>query len=102
MQCHLFREEISSEKVSKCRTKNEEEENEAGAKINVKSNDNDVHSAMDQTVSNAKEEVDPGTEEVDRIDILRQEEVQHEGIEHHGNLEELFQVVRWTAHVRWC
>ena len=88
--------------MSKCRPKHHEEQNEGRAEINVKSNHDDVHRAMDQTVSNTKEEVNPGAHDVDRIDIFRHEEVKNEGVEHHGNFEEIFQVVRGTDNVRWC
>ena len=59
----------------KCRTKHHQEPNKARTEINMKSNHDDAHCAMDQIVPNVKKEVNPGAEDVNRIGIFRHEEV---------------------------
>ena len=84
--------------VGQRRAERDEPHREGGAEVEVEPQHDEIDRAMDGAVQGAKSHEDPGGGYVPRIHLIGDEEIEHERIEKHRNLEQVLEVVRGIGH----
>ena len=79
--------------VDKSRADRDEPHRKRGDKVEVEPEHDEIKCAMDGAMQCAKYHEDPRSVHVHRIHLVRDEEIKHERIEEHRNLEQVLEVV---------
>src|SRR5262249_17822885 len=85
--------------VDEGRTDRHEPHGECGDEGEVEQEHDEIERAMDSAMQGAKHNEDPRRVHVHRIHLIRDEEIESEGIEEHRNLEQVLEVVRWIGYL---